>query len=135
MIQRIQTLWMALTAALMCAVLLVPTVWGSIFTAFLLPVCAGVATGFAALLPGVAIFLYKKRRLQMSLLVIEFILILAAAGSIGWYIWTTRNHLESGFWFSFYPVLIATVALLTNWFALRGVRKDEKLVRSVDRIR
>lgn len=135
---------MAVTAGIMCVVLLVPTLWGSLFTAAImpavLPAVAGLAIMVAALLPAAAIFLYKRRRLQMRLLAVEFVLILAAAGLVGWYIWTAREDagatpMGKDFWFSFYPAYIALAAILTNWFALRGVKKDEKLVRSVDRIR
>ncbi len=101
-------------------------------------ICVAVLVGVSALLPLAVLFLYKKRSIQIRLLTAEFILLLGSAGTLGWYVWSTYSdivaQMSSSFYFSFYPLLIV-VALLTNWFALRGVIRDDRLVRSVDRIR
>ncbi len=167
MIQRIQTLWMVMTAALMCVVFFMPAVYFSMggadfkFMAYgikgitgvmlvhdgvpdgslvteILPVCVTAVIGVSALLPLAALFLFRKRRIQIRLLTAEFLLLLGSAGLLGYYIWTTWRDIiapmSTNFYFSFYPLLIV-MALLTNWFALRGVMRDDRLVRSVDRIR
>lgn len=167
MIQRIQTLWMAVTTALMCVVFFMPALYfslggeefklmtygikgvsgimlvhdgavnGSLVTSTL-SICVAVIVGLAALVPFVAIFLYKKRSLQIRLLTVEFILLLGSAGFLAYYIWITHRDIvaamSSNFYFSFYPLMIV-IAMFTNWFAVRGVVRDDLLVRSVDRIR
>jgi hypothetical protein len=167
MLQRIQTLWMALTTALVCVVIFMPAFYFSIagaefrlmvygmeettgqvlvlggseaaasLTTPTLSVCMTVLLALAALVPLVAIFFYKKRQLQLRLLAAEFILLLGSAGLIAWYIWFSRSlagEFSDNYFFSFFP-LLTVVALLTNWFAIRGVMRDEILVRAADRIR
>ncbi len=101
-------------------------------------ICVATIVGLAALLPFVAIFLYKKRNIQIRLLTVEFLLLLGSGGFLGYYIWTTQRDIvaamSTNFYFSFYPLLIV-IAVFTNWFAIRGVIRDDLLVRSVDRIR
>ncbi len=158
---------MAVTAALMFAVFFAPAVYfsmggaefklmtygirgvtgamlvhggaaGGTLVTSTLSICVAVMVGISALVPLVALFLFRKRSIQLRLLTVEFLLLLGSAGFLGWYIWTTYRDVVSAmstnFYFSFYPLLIV-LALLTNWFALRGVIRDDLLVRSVDRIR
>ena len=87
-----------------------------------------------ALLSLITIFLYRNRKLQMKLImgVIAFgivVMINMYHYSIG------MNYFEQGTT-EFTSFAISPVAiLLLGILALRGVQKDEKLVRSVDRIR
>lgn len=168
MIQRIQTLWMALTTALMAVVFFMPVVYFSMggaefrimpygikavtgeilvlggeaiestLTTSTLSICVALLIGAAALVPLVSLFCFKRRMLQTRLLAAEFILLLGSAGMLAWYIYVVYRDVVAGmstnFYFSFYPLMIV-VAVLTNWFALRGVMKDEMLVRAADRIR
>lgn len=119
MIQRIQTLWMVLTAVLVgAAVSVAPQ--GEIW--FL------VIGGIAGLLPLATIFLFGNRSRQTSLLIVEFLLLAGTLGFGVYYSWVTRT-----IW-TYAPVL-TFAALGTNWGALRGVLRDEMLIRSADRIR
>jgi uncharacterized membrane protein len=169
MIQRIQTVWMALTVALVCVVMFSPLVTfsmggadfrlmsygiaggdgatvavlagedtgGGIVTSTL-SICVAVLLALSALVPLVTIFLFRRRGLQARLLGVEFALLLGAAAFTGWYVWSTSRNVVAGlsenFFFSFYPLLLI-VAMLTNWFAIRGVLRDEIMVRAADRIR
>lgn len=172
MIQRVQTLWMALTTALVCVVFFSPTVSfsmggvdfrlmsygikggeggamlvlggaetsaasGGVITSTL-SICTAVVLGLAALLPLLAIFLYRNRPLQARLLGAEFALLVGGAGLLAWYVLSTyRSVVEAmseNFFFSFFPLLLV-VAMLANWFAIRGVLRDEIMVRAADRIR
>jgi hypothetical protein len=103
-----------------------------------LSICTVVLLALAALVPLVAIFLFKNRPLQARLLGAEFALLLGGAGLLGWSVWSTyRNVVEAmseNFFFSFFPLLLV-VAMLANWFAIRGVLRDEIMVRAADRIR
>lgn len=139
MIQRKQTLW--LLVSLVCAVLTfrfpfyngtvktdVTGVKGADLTAtdnLWLILLAG-AVAVVALL---AIFLFKNRELQFQL---TFIGLFLSVGLIAlFYFYTT--HFETGG--------IALTALLTLgtvigfFFALKGIRSDQKLIRDLNRLR
>jgi hypothetical protein len=110
---------------------------GGVITS-ILSICTAGVLALAAGIPFVAIFLFKRRQVQARLLGAEFALLLGGAGLMGWYILSTwRSVVEpmaGNFFFSFFPVLLI-VALVANWAALRGVLRDELLVRAADRIR
>lgn len=103
-----------------------------------LSICTAVLLGLAALVPLVTIFLYRNRPLQARLLGAEFALLLGGAGLLGWSVWSTYRNvvatMSDNFFFSFFPLLLV-VAMLANWFAIRGVLRDEIMVRAADRIR
>jgi hypothetical protein len=169
MIQRIQTVWMALTVSLVCVVMFSPLVTfsmggvdfrlmsygitgggggsvavlqgaetsGGVITSTL-SICVAVLLGLGALVPLVTIFLFRRRPLQARLLGAEFALLLGGAGFMGWYIFSTWKgvvaEMSENFFFSFFPLLLV-LAMLTNWLAIRGVLRDEIMVRAADRIR
>lgn len=138
MIQRIQSVWLLL-AALVAALLFyfdyyhLPGSNLSISNNYL----AIVLTGLSVLLSLYTLFSYKKRPLQSKLIWLNlldnvallawlFVSINNAKGSIA----TAMD--EGSFWIgSFIPVI--TIILL--FMARAGIRKDEKLVRSLDRLR
>ncbi len=100
-------------------------------------ICLAILLGVAALLPVMTIFFYKKRQVQMRLLGAEFVLLLGGAGLLGYYMWSyARIATESSdnYFFSFFPLLLV-VAMLSNWLAVKGVMRDEIMVRAADRIR
>jgi hypothetical protein len=103
-----------------------------------LSVCTAAILALAALVPAVAIFLFRRRQLQARLLGAEFALLLGGAAMMGWYVLSTWRsvvaQMSENFFFSFFPALLI-VALVANWAALRGVLRDEILVRAADRIR
>jgi hypothetical protein len=103
-----------------------------------LSISVAVLVGVAALLPLVTVFFYKKRMVQVRLLAAEFVLLVGSIGMMAWYVWQVWRdviaEMSSNFYFSFWPLLMI-VALITNLFAVRGVMRDEILVRSADRIR
>jgi hypothetical protein len=83
-----------------------------------------------------AIFLYSNRQRQMAIVRVTFILyaisfaLLALCIKDSQKLLTNNDQLSLGIAF-FSPFL----SLLFNLLALRAIRKDDKLVRSVDRIR
>jgi hypothetical protein len=103
-----------------------------------LSICVAVLVGVAALLPLITLFFYRKRMVQVRLLAAEFVLLVGSIGVMAWYVWRiwrdVLTDMSSNFYFSFWPLLII-VALVTNFFATKGVMRDEILVRSADRIR
>ena len=152
MIQRIQSLYLLVAAALMSLTLLMPVatfvVDGQTFklSAFALS-CGEVSQGtlwmgvmlvLATLLPLVIIFLFKRRTLQVRLCAVEIVLLLGSLVMIGLYYWLTSRlfngleveHRQFG-WGAPMPL----VAVVLTALASRAIFKDEVLVRSLDRIR
>ncbi|ANH82320.1 hypothetical protein A8C56_16340 [Niabella ginsenosidivorans] len=140
MIQRKQTLWLLLS--LICAVLTfkLPFYNGTVINGTEGVTGAEITatdniwllllTSAIALLSIVDIFLYKNRKLQLRL---AFIGLLAAVGLIALYVSYIKNFQPGG--------RISLTALLTFgilvgfFFALKGIRRDQKLVRDLNRLR
>lgn len=151
MIQRIQSVYLLLVAILMAAATFSPLLeltgedkatyifsslgigqlfaiqyptWGVVFFA-----------GLSALLALVNIFLYKKRKLQMRVGTLTSLLILFFYVTLYVYFsdYTTEYKLEfSSFQFG---LVLPIVALILNVLAILRIKKDENLVKSLDRIR
>ncbi len=81
-----------------------------------------------------AIFLYRKRSLQIKVVAVSMVLALMIFIIAIWLLMTymkvASDDLEPGFGLSS-PVL----AILFGWLANRSIRKDEALVKSMDRLR
>lgn len=82
----------------------------------------------------ISIFLYKKRILQMRLCIYNILLMLGSIGLILFYSFQAKNNLFTETIFSF-PIILPLVAAILTYLAFRGIRKDEILVKSIDRIR
>ena len=140
MIQRQQTLWLLLATLSAILSFMFPFVTGGqIITKntlpVVLPVDAGsnffllVLTGGSLILSSVIIFLFKNRRQQIQLCLLG--LLLAILIVILYFL--QMNKLIK-------PTLalscIFPFAILVGYFmAFRNIRKDEKLVKSLDRLR
>ncbi len=82
----------------------------------------------------ITIFSYKNRILQMRLSVFNILLMLGSVGLI--YFYSLQAHGKTnGVTFYLYPVIFPVVSTILAFLAFRGVKKDEELVRSYDRIR
>ncbi|MGF1533092.1 MAG: DUF4293 domain-containing protein [Bernardetiaceae bacterium] len=156
--QRIQTVFLALTAILMLLVVFLP-IWeksspeGEYLvisaiqmqhikdnievaghnqpTAYL-----AVLAVLAALVSIYNILSYKKRLLQIKLAALSNLLITLFVGVTFYWIYTADA------WFSppahgdyLAGAYLPLLALLCNMLAIRGIKKDEALVRSMDRLR
>ena len=82
----------------------------------------------------ISIFLYKKRILQMRLCIYNILLMLGSIGLILFYSFQAKNNLFTETIFSF-PIVLPVVTAILTYLAFRGIRKDEILVKSIDRIR
>jgi hypothetical protein len=154
MIQRIQSLYLLLAAALMALTLCLPIAMftvasGEVFTlsAFSLSsalqsqstLWMGILLSLAAALPLVTIFLFKNRMLQVRLCAVEIVVLLGCIAFMAIYFWLSgANALEDAVvlhrqfgWAAIMPI----VALVFTALAARATFKDEVLVRSLDRIR
>jgi hypothetical protein len=163
MIQRIQTLYLLIAAILMGLMLAMPLIEftginGVESEEFLLTACSfksaaaegvesvnlgntlvmGVLIAAAALLPLVAIFLYKKRMLQYRLCLSETVLLVGVLVFIGFFIFRASVSLEGydDSMFRIRPAAFFPVAsIFFVWLAMRGIIKDARLIKSLDRIR
>lgn len=138
MIQRRQTLWLLLAAVAALLSFLFPFVTGKGMknglevdklikadSNFLLLIC----TGASMLLSGFIIFLYKDRKLQMKLCLVG---ILLAAIVLLLFILEMNKLSKSVLALS---SILPVTALITSFLAFRDIRKDEKLVKSLDKLR
>ena len=82
----------------------------------------------------ITIFSYKNRILQMRLSVFSILLMLGSLGLIYFYALHGQGKIHGEF-FYLYPVIFPVVSTILAFLAFRGVKKDEELVRSYDRIR
>lgn len=138
MIQRQQTLWLLLSTAAALLSFMFPFVTGKgmekgievdkVLKAdsnFLLLIC----TGASLVLSTVIIFLYKDRKLQIKLCLAGLLLALII---IALYI-TQMNKISKSTLALF---CVLPFAVLAGYFmAFRSIRKDEKLVKSLDKLR
>ena len=152
MIQRIQTLYLLLAAAMMSLTLFLPLatiVYGGnelILKAFTLnglegiegtlPVYLGAFLAVTTALLLVIIFLYKKRMAQIRLCVSAIVLLFCSAALIGLYCYRLCDILVGDLVFTLgFASLMPLVAIIPVALAIRGIARDEALVRSLDRIR
>jgi glucose dehydrogenase len=135
MLQRIQTIYLFLISVLTALLLFLPfcsvSAGTGLFTAtmthyFLLPLvvaCLLVSLG--------SIFLYKNRALQIRLNYINIVFFVTMYAIAAWQVW------ETGFehWTFQIAASIPFINILLTLFAIARIKKDEKLVRSLDRLR
>jgi hypothetical protein len=98
----------------------------------ILPVDILWATSLILIL--VTIFLFKNRVLQMTLAKINIFLMFGLGGGIFYYVCSIAKQLSGTYSFTVYLVFPIISAILI-YLAFRAIDKDEKLVRSIDRIR
>ena len=157
MIQRIQTIWLLATTIVLLGLFVFPYVsyidlvglgkkisvfgiYSSVNNeavkegSFLLQ---AIATGLIALFPLFIIFQFRNRKRQIAFIFVEMALIVL----LGVWMWATANSTLSainqsvqagniGVGFFILPVAIILLSM-----AIGGIRKDEKLIKSADRLR
>ncbi len=156
MIQRIQSVYLFLTALLITLMLCLPLArfFGSAeaftLTAFgvksaqgeasyvVSTLYMGIVLVLAAVVPFVNIFLFKKRMVQIRLCIVEIILLIGAQIFVGYYLYRAA-HSVAGFTYHAMkytlPDVFPLIGIIFTYLALRGIARDETLVRSLDRIR
>ncbi len=90
--------------------------------------------GIILIINMLSIFLFKNRMLQMRLSIFNIMLMIGSIGLAYYYIYIAFNELNATVHFSFAAIFPLISAILT-YMAFRGIKKDEKLVKSLDRIR
>jgi drug/metabolite transporter (DMT)-like permease len=138
MIQRIQSVFLLLCAAILGCNFAFPFASSSnksqlyfedgIFNLFDNSILlTAISVGIVLILA--IVFLYKNRSLQMTLSYIGFFLLAGLTGYIGAHLYKSSDvSLQIG---SFIPI----VSLIFLGLAYRYIKKDDKLVKSMDRLR
>jgi len=155
MIQRIQSVYLFLAAMLMLATLFLPamkvyqyedvelltgmsSITLGLFSLGTYSCIPGFVPPALALIAGImaliTIFLYKKRKLQIKFCHCVVILILLFFTSIGYIWWSAKANFDV-FLNSIVVTSFPVFASILVSAAIRGIKKDEKLVKSLDRLR
>ena len=106
-------------------------------------ICIIVMLALPTVLSAVIIFLYKNRMLQIRLCVSEIVLLVGSLACTAIFCWRMTEAITAlpqyqGVEMVFklgWPSIMPVIAIIFVVLALRGVAKDEALVRSLDRIR
>ncbi len=155
MIQRIQTLYLLLIVILSIFTLFMPFA-GLLNSAealqyvvnykgiFLIQATGNVfqgnvwaLTALSALIPVLAfvtIFLFKKRLLQIRLLIFNLVLMAGYYGLLFIYLWQAGLKLQAD-WYLEIVTAFPLVNIILGFMAVRAIGKDEALVKSLNRIR
>lgn len=141
MIQRLQTVWLLLAAVCGFALTQVPLFTGRLANEIIKRVLATESLLLFAISIGTAclalacIFLFKKRPVQFKLSVTGVILSIIITGLEVWHIenFKSANTLVKGsyYWGGLLPIAMVILFIL----AARGIYKDEKTIKSLNRLR
>ena len=83
----------------------------------------------------VTIFFYKRRILQIRICIFNLMLLIGFYGLFLFYFLHMRNQLDVSVTNLKITIVFPFIALILVFLATRGIRKDELLVRSYNRIR
>ncbi|MBC8005280.1 MAG: DUF4293 domain-containing protein [Verrucomicrobia bacterium] len=147
MIQRIQTVYLIISAILLGLLFLIPfaeiakegmvylfdfrgiTLDGSLReNGFSISILIGIIIA----LHGVAILSFKNRIRQIRLLVLSILLMLGLFGMFFFFTYYSFDNAQISFKIS---IVFPVVAMILDYLAIRAIGKDEALIRSIDRIR
>lgn len=153
MIQRIQSIFLLLTTILMGATFVIPsleiTSEGLKFSSILFNSLgifdnsisyhawgAAIFCALSAIVAFLNIFLYKKRKLQIKLGLFTALLIAIYYVTAAFYVNAFLDKITSGYSLNIQlGIIFPVLALIFDLFAVSRIKKDEKLVKSLDRIR
>jgi hypothetical protein len=152
MLQRIQTLYLVnafiLTGLLFCLNLgeiavndkiysftingIIDTLTGkAVYSAWYLIVFAGLIL----LLQGIVIFSFKKRQKQIKLAILNVILMIVLAIACWLFVKFSAKSLGDGVYSLKLSMVSLLVSIFFNYMACLAIKRDEALVKSIDRIR
>lgn len=83
----------------------------------------------------ITIFLFKNRLLQARLTVINMFLLLGSIGLIAYLGWEMKTSLTNHIIKYNFTCIFPVIAIIFNFLALKGIQRDEALVRSANRLR
>ncbi|QKG79750.1 DUF4293 family protein [Tenuifilum thalassicum] len=155
MIQRIQTLFMFLTLVLLSIL-----IYNPIATYFIEPNMDKIVLNvfgvqnssdlsvellqnywflfafiiLVMLITFVTIFLYKRRVLQIRLCIVTIVMLVGLQGVMYYMVTAIGQNLHSKPHYNL-VFIFPLIAAVLNFLAIRGIAKDEALIRSLDRLR
>src|SRR5690554_317071 len=147
MIQRIQTLYIFLAAVLTALMLKLNFAELAVNGELYVFNAKGISSAEQTLFSGLplflfswlisllhlgAIFLYKRRILQIRVLVFTIILLLGLFGVIMYFLYAAFSNAEVAFKI---PITFPIIAVILDYLAIRAIGKDEALIRRMNRIR
>lgn len=90
--------------------------------------------GVVMLLAFISIFLFKNRLLQIRLTIANIVLMIGFYAMLFVYVYVAKTSVGLDFHLRM-PVVFPLVGIILSWLAVRAIGKDERLVRSLNRIR
>lgn len=134
MIQRIQTLWLLIAAACSFIIMKLPFFGGTLTNVYtdltathsFITLILSSAVGAGSI---VLIFLYKNRKRQMQFILLALLLALVDIAMLHY---GTKEFTNGHF--TIYSIFVIAIPVFLA-LAARGVYKDNKLVKSLDRLR
>ena len=98
-------------------------VWGITVFALIIPIFALIT-----------VFLFKKRKLQIKLTYINIACVVMYYTSVAAYVLVAAQRLQAD-WTLHFAVVVPLVCLILLVLAVSAIKKDEALVKSLDRLR
>ena len=98
----------------------------------------GILAALSCLLGAVAIFLYKRRLLQLRLCIVQMVLLVGVEVMMAVYYFLSYRFFAA---YEFHAqhmrvaIVFPLICLVLDYLAARAIFRDEVLVRSLDRIR
>ncbi len=135
MIQRIQTVYLAI-AILFNILFFFNPLFYHVRTDpgdWLLPLVAA-SCAFAAVLAGWAILLYKNRQRQIQVISYAILFQVVSFGAASGIFFSMGRLYRDSIW-ELSGVMLLLLALMFEFMAIRGIKNDIKLIKSMDRIR
>lgn len=93
----------------------------------------GILAGVIIFVTLITILLFKKRNLQIRLSIYNMILMLAFYG-LFYYLYSSKLPEEADYSFKF-AVVLPVISFILTFLAFRAIRRDEALIKSLDRLR
>lgn len=147
MIQRIQTVYLFVSALIIASMMKLKLADLSVNDELYTFMASGIYNGENLVFNELAIFIfiwvivllhlfvifkYKKRILQIRILVFTMVLMLGLFGMFFYFVYAGFTDAKVAFKI---PVVFPIVAIILDYLAIRAIGKDEALVRSLNRIR
>jgi len=83
----------------------------------------------------IIVFLYKKRQIQIRLCIFNILLLFGFVGLVYFFMNYTFNKQDITKSVFLWPIVCPMIAIILNYLGLKAIQKDDRLVRSYDRIR
>lgn len=136
MIQRIQSIYLFVVTILSVTICFYP--YASLGDRELAYSSSPIYYGLSTIIPVVtfaAIFFFRKRILQMRLCSFSIILMLFQAIYMIASFFIASEGCTEGLCHLYLPVVVPFINMILTYLAVRGIAKDEAMVRTADRLR